>query len=295
MKKIVYLTALLTLLPFSASAASAIFGWNFLAAKSNRSEVDINKGFHKRLPLPMIDDITPEQNTYNIKLTAAQKHQALVWGIDTTAEKRYLLLMRNKSGVYFKNRHLTPVEILGINARNDQERRQYAQLSAKQEMQKIAKIFAFSQAQHTASVELQKQLNLPLLQPFDYSKYSPYNYKPINLQVNDKLFLFIKLGNSVRPVISSLMTSIKNNPTIHLNIYFTEQKNQKITQDQIFKWAQAQAIPPQMVNDKLITLNIADKKFKAINKKDKRNKKNKLPMLILVRGGKSMIVDIGRF
>jgi integrating conjugative element protein (TIGR03759 family) len=282
-KKII-ITFLLSSIAITNARAS-IFGWHL----NSKGKNDPNSEYHKRLPLAFTDDITSDQNPAKIKLTPAQKHEALVWGLSEQQEKRYVLLVRNKSGWYFKNTTLTPVEILGINAKTDEERAQYAVLDAKQEFAKNAKILAFNAAYSKAAFALKDKLNLPVIRKFDYSKYSPYNYKPIQLQKNDKLMLFIKKNENVKPIVSYLMAEIERNAAISLNVYFIDSK---ISKKDIVNWAKGQNIPSDMVNHKLITLNFdfdhgQYAKIKAKNKKT--------PLMLLVRNGKSRIVDTGRF
>src|SRR3990167_10026718 len=71
-------------------------GWLFHPGKS-----DPNSEFHKRLPEHFKDDITSDQNAEKLKLTSAEKHQALVWGLSNDEEKRYLFLMQNQSGYFY--------------------------------------------------------------------------------------------------------------------------------------------------------------------------------------------------
>ena len=77
------------------------------------------------------DDITPDQIENPIKLNAQQQHEAIVWGLSEKEELRYVKLMKNKSKVRYAHLHLSPVEVLGINARNDDERAHYAKKSSK--------------------------------------------------------------------------------------------------------------------------------------------------------------------
>lgn len=282
----------------SNNANASIFGWNLGASNKN----DPNSEYHKRLPLAFKDDVTSDQDSNKIKLTDAQKHQALVWGLSDQQEKRFVFLMQNRSGNYFKNTKLTPVEILGINARTDEERMQYAVIDAKQEFEKNAKILSFNTDYDMAATALKNKLNLPVIRKFNYAKYSPYNYKPVQLKANDKLMLFVKRNENVKPIVSYLMSEIESNPSVQLNVYFIDNeksnkgKTIKITKSDIVHWAQEQNIPSTMVNDRLITLNFDNGQYASVNAKGGINiKDRKTPLLILVHDGQSRVVDTGRF
>ena len=76
-----------------------------------------------------IDDISPDQDINAIQLSAAQIHEAKAWGLTLDEEKRYVLLMQNKSAIYYAGLRQTPIDVLGINARTQQERDHFAELS----------------------------------------------------------------------------------------------------------------------------------------------------------------------
>lgn len=256
-------------------------GWHFDA---NKGKADPNYALHVRGLTKNQDDITPDQKNLHVKLNAKEIHQAQVWNLSKEQEGRYVLLMQNKSGTYFKNTKLSPVQILGINARNDSERAYYATLSAEQERQYIAKTLAFNTAFGKAMGKLNK--GIPVIRPFNYAKFSPYNYKSVALKDHDKLILFVHIKDAVAPVVSSLLEDVVKNPKIQFNVYFV---GHDVTNDAIQTWANSQDIPPKLVQDKRITLNY-DKEEHADIYKNKRT-----PVLLLVRSGKSKFVDIGRF
>lgn len=257
-------------------------GWHL------KSGGDPNSHFHEKLPVEFHDDITPDQKTSAIKLNALQRHQSLVWGLSTQEEKRYVALMHNRSGFFYsdQNHKMTPVEVLGANARTNAEREKYAKLDAHQQFQHLAKYLAYVAAYQRASEAYKKSLHLPVLRPFNTAKFSPYHYKPVALEANDKLMLFVHLNDEVRPIVASLMGSILKTPSIQLNVYFI---GHGLTETQVQTWAKDQNIIPKMVDDHQITLNFDSGQFSAFSGK------RKLPVLVLVRDGKSQFVDLGRF
>lgn len=292
-KKLSVFYSLVICMLVTSSANAQKNGWQFLVSNKSKEQRQINSDFYNRFPGVFVDDVTEDQDVGKLKLNEGQKHQAIAWGLTEAQEKRYVLLMQNKSGSYYKETTLTPVEVLGINARTNKERAYYASLDAKQAFQRIAKEEAFDTAYHKAAVVLKDQFNLEIVNAFDYSKYSPYSYKPLDIQNNDKLMLFVGLTDSVKPVVSSLIDSIILNPTIQLNVYFV---GQNVTKDKIFTWAMTQNIPPEMVNAKKITLNLDNGQLQKLNlPKTQRTKETKTPILILVHSGTSKTIDIGRF
>ncbi len=258
-------------------------GWSLKSG----SKKDVNSEFHKRYPRGFKDDITSDQDVAHIKLTKAQKHQALVWQLSEVQEKRYVALMKNRSGFFYAKRDVTPVEVLGFNARTDEERAYYAQLDVQQQFQHLAKYLAFLAEYGKSAKQLKEELSLPIIRKFDYAKFSPYHYKPVDIKPNDKFMLFVSLDNEVRPVVSYLMDEMSKDKTIHLNVYFV---GKNLTKDKIEKWAAAQNIPTAWVGkNKKITLDFGNSKFKSLHTSEQ------LPVLVLVRRGKSHFVNTGRF
>lgn len=268
-------------------------GWNFQPGNK-----DPNSEFHYRLPQQFQDDVLSGQ-VEKIKLTEADTQQAQSWGLDGSEEKRYLAIMTNRGTQYFKSRVLktpagdmivsddyTPVEVLGINARTDEERQKYAQKQAAQEFQWQAKWWAYNAAYNKAAQSLKERLNLPIIKKFDTAKFSPYNYTPVSLEPHDKLLLFVGLGDAVRPIVSSLMGSIAKDTSIQLDVYFV---GKNVTNDEVQTWAKSQNLVPKLVKDHQITLNLGNDMFSELNTD------RKPPVLVLVRNGQSRFVDTGRF
>lgn len=137
------------------------------------------------------DDVLPEQEKSTFKLSEEQLHEAKVWGLTESEEKRYVHLMQNKSAVYYKGLDLTPVDILGINARTESERNHFAELGAKQEALKVTKSIAWNNAFYRAYNELFK--DVPVIdEAFDPKPYGPLAYEPISLKTGDALYWFIE-------------------------------------------------------------------------------------------------------
>lgn len=266
-------------------------GWHFKPSQNNQDK-DPNSNFHKRYPAQFKDDITKDQSVDKIQLTDKQKHQAKVWDLNKSEERRYVALMRNKSGQYYQDD--TPVEVLGFNARNNQERQHYAQKAAKQNFQKLAKELAFASTYNKAAAHLKSQLDMPVVGDFNYSKYSPYNYKPVNLKPHDRLMLFVHVDDAVKPIISYLMQVIQKQQSIQLNVYLCPKRgNESVPKKQVEQWAKIQNIPPQLNKTHRITLNQNNHKLQNLDIKGQKGKKT--PLLLLVRNGKSRIVNTDNF
>ncbi|HAU1787994.1 TPA: TIGR03759 family integrating conjugative element protein [Legionella pneumophila] len=228
------------------------------------------------------DDLTSEQDINKITLSDTQLHEAKVWGLTADEEKRYVLLMQNKSKFYYKGLRQTPIDILGINARNETERNHFAELAARQEAQKVAKNIAWNNAFYKAYNEL--FVNVPVVGDFDPSPYSPYAHKPVQLSQGDTLYFFIKEQDAVKTILLMLFDAIEQTPNARLHLMLLDMNDTTI---QI--WANQHQIPQYLVTGGRITLNHGELSYQSLKIK------KSLPMLLLSQNGHSSIVDLGRF
>lgn len=229
------------------------------------------------------DDITTEQDINKIQLNEQQLHEAKVWELTLEEEKRYISLMQNRSKIYYKGLRQTPLDILGLNARNESERTHFAELAAAQEAQKVSKNIAWNNAFYKAYNKL--FANVPVIDNFDPSPYSPYAHQPVQLSQGDTLHLFIKSDDAVKAILMVLVEAIENTPATRLNLMLIDSDELSIQ-----LWANKHQIPQYLVNSSRITINHGDQNYQAL----KINKKN-TPLLLLSKNGSSNIVDLGRF
>lgn len=229
------------------------------------------------------DDITADQDPNKLQLNEQQLHEAKVWELTPDEEKRYVLLMQNRSKFYYQGLRQTPLDILGLNARNEAERNHFAELAAKQEAQKVAKNIAWNNAFYKAYNKL--FANVPVVGDFDPSPFSPYNHKPVQIAPGDTLYFFIKPEDAVTTILLVLMDAIENTPDTYLHVMLLESEDLAIQ-----LWANKHQIPQHLVNNARITLNHGDLNYQAL----KVNKKS-TPLLLLAKNGHSSVVDLGRF
>jgi integrating conjugative element protein (TIGR03759 family) len=229
------------------------------------------------------NDVTTDQDPNKLQLNEQQLHEAKVWELTPDEEKRYVLLMQNRSKFYYQGLRQTPLDILGLNARNEAERNHFAELAAKQEAQKVAKNIAWNNAFYKAYNKL--FANVPVVGDFDPSPFSPYNHKPVQLNPGDTLYFFIKPEDAVTTILMVLMDAIENTPDTHLHVMLMESEDLAIQ-----LWANKHQIPQHLVNNARITLNHGDLNYQAL----KVNKKS-TPLLLLAKNGHSSVVDLGRF
>ncbi|PJE14676.1 TIGR03759 family integrating conjugative element protein [Legionella sp.] len=229
------------------------------------------------------DDLTSEQDLKKIQLDEKQLHEAKVWDLTVEEEKRYVFLMQNRSKIYYRGLRQTPLDILGINARNEAERNHFAELAAAQEAQKVSKNIAWNNAFYKAYNKL--FANVPVVGDFDPAPYSPYAQQPIQLAQDDVLYLFLKPDEAVKTILLILTEAIEKTPNTRLHLMLLDSDDLSIQ-----LWANKNQIPQTMVNRGRITLNHGDLNYQSL-KVDKKT----TPLLLLSKNGSSSVVDLGRF
>lgn len=126
---------------------------------------------------------SPTKNT-TISTTAVDNSQA--WGLTEDEWIQYQQLERGPFGFWYPQ--LTPPELLGLNAKTEEEQKHFAEMVAKEEHDKVARELSFNNAVYEAALRLYPKEKL--IQPFDISIFNPVKINPENnLQVSDHVGL----------------------------------------------------------------------------------------------------------
>ncbi len=230
-----------------------------------------------------VDDLTDEQRREQINLSPDAFHEAKVWGISLEEEKRYLQLMKNKSAVYYQGLNMTPIDILGLNAQSDAEREHFATLAAKHEALRVAQNLAWNQTFHETYQKLFE--GIPVVGDFDPSPFSPHAYRPLQLSPGESLYLFVKPEDALQTVLMLLQEAVFETPNTTLHLLLLD-----MNEAEIQAWAAQHEISIPLVQGKRITLNQGVLAYEGLALKNKTT-----PLLLLARGNRSTVVDLGRF
>lgn len=172
--------------------------------------------------------------------TPASRFSREEWGLAETEWQRYQTLLQGIRGS-ISPATLSPLEVLGIHARDDKERADYAQRWAKLMQEDAIRIFAFQKAFDEAYAAL----NPPAL-------LSGANTGPARVQVGDRLLLFVRLDDCPRCAARlSEALALQRTANGALDIYVIGEA----TDDAIRTWAQSHRIDPAAVRDRRLTLN----------------------------------------
>lgn len=101
------------------------------------------------IPTPTVGQVSI--TTLNVTAFAAlstteQRTLASTWGLSASEYARYLQLMeQSPSGFYYRDQHLDPSWILGLNATDETERRKYVTLAIEHERERLTQLLLFQQ------------------------------------------------------------------------------------------------------------------------------------------------------
>lgn len=174
-------------------------------------------------------------------LTEAEQRRSRHWQLTDTEWRRYRMLMEGIRGSV-SVATISPVEVLGIHARDDAER--WARLMHED----AGRVLAF---QHAYS-EVFRQIypGEPLIDPGKLPGAAP----AIGFQHGDRLLFFTRSDCvPCNAWIPKLLHAIQTHRGVGLDIYLTDSDEGE--DEAVRAWAHAQAIPPEMVRSRTITLN----------------------------------------
>ncbi|MGH8549962.1 MAG: TIGR03759 family integrating conjugative element protein [Blastocatellia bacterium] len=141
------------------------------------------------------------------------------WGLDETEWQRYLTLMQGVRGSISPST-LSPIEVLGVHARDDPERMRYARLWANIRREDAERILAFQAAYDAAWWELN-----PSGQIIDLNNLPRSDVNDQAVQNGDRVLLFLRLEDC--PDCQTLYTRVRraaHEADAQFDIFFTDTK-----------------------------------------------------------------------
>lgn len=227
-------------------------------------------------------DVSTDTQSIAIRQTTIGTAQD--WALTSDEWQHYAELMRGKNGLWYP--HLTPPEVLGLNAQTPQQEQHFAEIVAQQEHDKLLRELKFDQAVHQALLRLYP--SEPIIQSFDSSPYNPIQVRPskslANIQLGDHVILFVDISKGLDfATLPQLIAEITTRPSITLDIYCVNATDD-IT---IRNWAILNSIPMNLVSSGRITLNHDNGRLQKIASHVS------LPYVLLVHQGQSTPISLG--
>ena len=183
------------------------------------------------------------------QLSRSEQHQvqAQQWQLSKQEWQRYQSLMQGIRGSLSVST-ISPLEVLGIHARNASERRHYAERWAQLMHQDAQRVLAFQHAYDQAFARLYGQEKF-----IDLNKL-PGQAPALTLQFGDRVMFFTRIECVLCDLLlPRLLNVVRMQAGVGLDIYL--QDSSAGDEEKIRAWAKRQAIPPELVRNKVITLN----------------------------------------
>lgn len=180
-------------------------------------------------------------------LSAIEERQATAWELNPTEWRRYQQLMLGIRGSVSDAR-LSPVEVLGIHARDAAERRHYAKRWAQAMRADAERVLAFQRAYDAAAEQL--FAGIPLI---DAGRLKTVPQTTSALRPGDRVLFFTALEcPACEAMLAKLLTHL--NTVAGIDIYFTDLGPGG--EARIRAWADEHEIEPAWVQGRRVTLNI---------------------------------------
>jgi integrating conjugative element protein (TIGR03759 family) len=179
-------------------------------------------------------------------LSASERERSSVWSLSDTEWRRYQSLMLGIRGSVSAT-NLSPIEVLGIHARDSTERRRYAERWARAMRDDAERILAFQHAYDAAAKRLFSGQAL-----IDVGKLRTLPQKTSELQTDDRILFFTAVTcPACDAVLVKLLSRLDT--VAGIDIYITDVPTKD---DEVIRaWAEGHGIEREWVRTRRVTLN----------------------------------------
>lgn len=179
-------------------------------------------------------------------LSPTDKARATIWDLSNTEWRRYQTLMDGIRGS-ISPATLSPIEVLGIHARDEGERRRYAERWARLMRDDAERILAFQHAYDRAWKRL-----FPSDRLIDLARLPDEETADVTLQPTDRVLFFTRPDcASCDALLRRLLKRVDTLAGVDIYLLGLPTNDDKAVRD----WAEQQAIEPRWVRSRQVTLN----------------------------------------
>ena len=193
---------------------------------------------------PSNSGLNTHSNAQTRALTESANVRRQLWGLSEAEWQRYQTLRQGIRGS-LSPATLSPIEVLGIHARDDEERRRYAQRWVELLYEDTERILAFQREYQAAWQRRYPELRL-------FSDLPPRT-TVARVESTDRVLFFTRPNcTQCTALLTRLLKALRNQRIAGLDIYLLG-----VTHDDqaVRDWATAQGIDPALVHAHTITLN----------------------------------------
>ena len=186
------------------------------------------------------------------ELDASERARATVWALEEDEWRRYRALMQGVRGS-ISPATLSPIEVLGIHARDVQERQKYAEQWARMMREDAERILAFQHAYDAAQHRLFPQSQLIDAVQVAMRPPKPTADNAVALEKTDRVLFFTATDcGACDAVLDRLLAKLTT--VAGLDLYLLDVAAGE--EDRIRQWARTRKIDPKWVLERRITLNV---------------------------------------
>ncbi len=180
------------------------------------------------------------------RLTPSDLARSRYWGLSEIEWRRYKQLMQGIRGS-ISPPTISPIEVLGIHARDQDERRRYAERWARAMREDVSRILAFQLAYDEAGKRL-----YPNEQLIDINRLPGRTEKTSSLQPEDRVLFFTQPDcPACDALLGTLLKRIDKVAAIDIYIAGVKSGDDQAVRD----WADSHSIKPEWVHSRRVTLN----------------------------------------
>lgn len=179
-------------------------------------------------------------------LSSSERARSRYWGLSQTEWRRYTQLMQGIRGS-ISPLTISPIEVLGIHARDQDERRRYAEMWARAMREDVSRILAFQHAYDEAGRHL-----YPNEQLIDLDRLPRRGNKISSLQPGDRVLFFTRPDClACDALLGKVLKRIDKVAAIDIYITGVKTGDDQAVRD----WAAGHSIKPEWVRSHRVTLN----------------------------------------
>ena len=179
-------------------------------------------------------------------LSSSELARSRYWGLTETEWRRYKQLMQGIRGS-ISPPTISPIEVLGIHARDQDERHRYAEMWARAMREDVSRILAYQHAYDEAGRRL-----YPNEQLIDLDRLPGRGNKISSLQPGDRVLFFTRPDcPACDALLGKLLKRIDNVAAIDIYITGVKTGDDQAVRD----WAAGHSIKPEWVHSHRVTLN----------------------------------------
>ena len=179
-------------------------------------------------------------------LSATERARARLWELSEMEWRRYKQLMQGIRGSISPST-ISPIEVLGIHARDDAERQRYAEVWARAMYEDAGRILAFQRAYDAATKRLYPNVSL-----IDISRLPGKTEAKSTFQSGDRLLFFTRPDcPACDLLLNKLLKRIDEVSGIDIYLTNVDNGDDRAVRD----WASNHQIDPDWVRSRRITLN----------------------------------------